>query len=269
MIEKHQQEFNAKVRAHNDDIEIQKNQIQQLQGTIKQIKEKNRETMTQINNDAGKEIEQIKSKNMENLSQVRDMGLRSSAELQLTKTKIDKVNKEIERITDQIRNKEANNQAGKEKIDGLREDLKRHSQEIVHKDGIIATNEKKILYLKKKTQELEKFKYVLDYKIKELRRDIAPREQEIFLLRIKTNEMDKELRKYNTINSQLGFMVDDLRSRQETMQEVIMQNRDLIRNNRMYINNFKNAVHCVVQYIDEYDSLKVAVNENLVKYIQD
>jgi hypothetical protein len=30
--------------------------------------------------------------------------------------------------------------------------------------------------LKKKTQELEKFKYVLDYKIKELKKDIAPRE---------------------------------------------------------------------------------------------
>jgi hypothetical protein len=31
--------------------------------------------------------------------------------------------------------------------------------------------------LKKKTQELEKFKFVLDYKIKELKRDIGPREE--------------------------------------------------------------------------------------------
>jgi hypothetical protein len=29
--------------------------------------------------------------------------------------------------------------------------------------------------LKKKAQELEKFKYVLDHKIKELKKDIAPR----------------------------------------------------------------------------------------------
>lgn len=108
---------------------------------------------------------------------------------------------------------------------------------------------------------------MLDYKIKELRRDIAPREQEIFNLRIKTKEMDKELKKYNTINASLGYMVDDLRTRQETMQEVIKQNRDIIRTNQMYINNFKNAVHLVVQYIDEYESLKIAVKENLVKYI--
>ena len=33
--------------------------------------------------------------------------------------------------------------------------------------------------MKKKNQELEKFKFVLDYKIKELKKQIEPREQEI------------------------------------------------------------------------------------------
>jgi hypothetical protein len=39
--------------------------------------------------------------------------------------------------------------------------------------------ELRIYELKKQTQELEKFKFVLDYKIKELKRDIGPREMEI------------------------------------------------------------------------------------------
>ena len=39
--------------------------------------------------------------------------------------------------------------------------------------------EKRIYDLKKKNQELEKFKFVLDYKIKELRRQMEPRENEI------------------------------------------------------------------------------------------
>ena len=38
---------------------------------------------------------------------------------------------------------------------------------------------KRINDLRKKTQELEKLKFVLDYKIKELKRDIGPRELEI------------------------------------------------------------------------------------------
>jgi hypothetical protein len=40
---------------------------------------------------------------------------------------------------------------------------------------MIGEREKRIYNLKKKTQELEKFKFVLDYKIKELRKDIAPK----------------------------------------------------------------------------------------------
>ena len=39
--------------------------------------------------------------------------------------------------------------------------------------------EKSIYELKKKNQELEKFKFVLDYKIKELKGQIEPRENDI------------------------------------------------------------------------------------------
>ena len=43
----------------------------------------------------------------------------------------------------------------------------------------ISVQEKRIYDLKKKNQELEKFKFVLDYKIKELKRQIEPKEKDI------------------------------------------------------------------------------------------
>ena len=43
------------------------------------------------------------------------------------------------------------------------------------REGAILDKEKRVSDLKKKNQELEKFKFVLDYKIKELKRDIGPR----------------------------------------------------------------------------------------------
>lgn len=42
-------------------------------------------------------------------------------------------------------------------------------------------------------QQLEKFKFVLDYKIKELKRQIEPRENEISNMRNQIEEMDLEL----------------------------------------------------------------------------
>ena len=44
---------------------------------------------------------------------------------------------------------------------------------------IFLFQEKRIYDLKKKNQELEKFKFVLDYKIKELKKQIEPRESDI------------------------------------------------------------------------------------------
>jgi len=43
----------------------------------------------------------------------------------------------------------------------------------------VGEKDKRIYELKKKNTELEKFKFVLDYKIKELKRQIEPRENEI------------------------------------------------------------------------------------------
>ena len=85
--------------------------------------------------------------------------------------------------------------------------------EIDQKDTVIHLREKNILTLKKKTQELEKFKFVLDEKIRDLRKDIAPKELEIASLRNRTRSMDKKLKKYNSVNASLGFMVEDLRVR--------------------------------------------------------
>ncbi len=98
-------------------------------------------------------------------------------------------------------------------ITKLTKEKKEKQLEIDEKDSIINLREKNILHLKKKTQELEKFKFVLDEKIQDLRRDITPKEKEIKDLRNRTKSMDKRLKKYNEVNASLGFMVEDLRVR--------------------------------------------------------
>ena len=81
--------------------------------------------------------------------------------------------------------------------------------------------------------------------------------------------MDKTLRNFNRVNASLGFMVEDLRVRQGLIQKGIETNRDIIRNNNTIINNFKNAVYQVVQYTDDHQQLKIAVNQSLFNFIKD
>ena len=81
--------------------------------------------------------------------------------------------------------------------------------------------------------------------------------------------MDKKLKEYNTINANLGYIVDDLRDRQEFMGKLIKDNRDKIRHNDHTINSFKNAVYWCVQEIDDFDELKKIVHKNLLVYVKD
>ena len=65
--------------------------------------------------------------------------------------------------------------------------------------------------MKKKNQELEKFKFVLDYKIKELKKQIEPREVEIMEMKEQIKDMDQELERYHKNNSSLELTISDLK----------------------------------------------------------
>lgn len=55
---------------------------------------------------------------------------------------------------------------------GLEKDIGGLKREIRERDETIGDKERRIYELKKKNQELEKFKFVLDYKIKELKKQV-------------------------------------------------------------------------------------------------
>ena len=86
----------------------------------------------------------------------------------------------------------------------------------------------------------------MDYKIKELKKDIAPKEKEISNLKEQTYKMDQDLRSFNKVNSNLGFLVDDLRTKQAQMQKLITNGRESLRQNNNYIQDYKTRVYDVL-----------------------
>ena len=64
-------------------------------------------------------------------------------------------------------------------------------------------------------------------------------------LQLETLDRDKELRHFNSMNANLGFLVEDLRFKQENMQTAIRLANTNIRKNENYIRTFKNAVYLV------------------------
>jgi chromosome segregation ATPase len=110
---------------------------------------------------------------------------------------------------------------------------------------------------------------VLDDRIKELKKEITPKEVETRKLKEETKAKDIELQQFNSLNANLGFLVEDLRFKQENMQRAIREANSQIRKNESYIRSFKNAVYWVAQNIDDYEKLKVSVISELKYFVED
>ena len=154
-------------------------------------------TIEQIEEDRDNELTEIQKKNEDNKSQVHDMALKSKAELQLIKNKMKDIEddkKTLERqLLDQGFAVMKQEKIHKDHLD----DIKTLLKQIQEKDTQIGERETKIYQLKRKTQELEKFKFVLDDRIKELKKEITPKEVETGKLRLETNAKDRELKMFN------------------------------------------------------------------------
>lgn len=67
-------------------------------------------------------------------------------------------------------------------------------------------------------QELEKFKFVLDYKIKELKKQIEPREKEVEEMKKKVRDMDTELQRYHRTNAALNLSISEQKLKLDALQ---------------------------------------------------
>lgn len=87
---------------------------------------------------------------------------------------------------------------------GLEQDIQDMKKEIGERDAIIQDKENNIALLKRKNQELDKYKFVLNYKIKELKNQIEPKEREIREKKEQITEMEIELEGLQKANAGLG-----------------------------------------------------------------
>ena len=88
--------------------------------------------------------------------------------------------------------------------------IKSQDNEIEERQTTIREKDARIDELKQKTQELEKFKFVLDYKIKELKKDIKPNAESILTLKEQTTKMQQEVQHFKRVRQNLQLIVDDL-----------------------------------------------------------
>merc|ERR1719238_1214668 len=160
------------------------------------------------------------------------------------------------------------NKKKQEKIDALLKDRDSNVKEIKERDKTIGDKEQRIHDLRKQNQELEKFKFVLDYKIKELKAQIDPKNDDIVSMLTQIQAMEGELDDYMRRNKQLALDISQLQMKQRALQEEIKSQKKRLRDDLALIKRFKLDLSECMECIQEPKQLKEAVANLYRKYVQ-
>ncbi|KAJ3066607.1 Cilia- and flagella-associated protein 57 [Podochytrium sp. JEL0797] len=241
--------FKKKIQERQDDIVQLKNQFGEHQkefvAHLAEIEEEQDGEVLQI----GFSFETKLKTERESLSAIK-------GENQSMRARYEKLTKEIEE------NKNALNKMFLEEkrlhgiIKGLEKDIVGVRREMQERDDTIQDKEKRIYDLKKKNQELEKFKFVLDYKIAELKKQVEPREKDIVLLSRQIKEMDEELHEYQKKHDVLDTKIQDLLLKLKATQTEALDEGDRVHDMKANIHRIQNDMRALWKLVDIPNDLK-------------
>eukprot|EP00357_Protocruzia_adherens_P031581 CAMPEP_0115039386 /NCGR_PEP_ID=MMETSP0216-20121206/43998_1 /TAXON_ID=223996 /ORGANISM="Protocruzia adherens, Strain Boccale" /LENGTH=1374 /DNA_ID=CAMNT_0002420017 /DNA_START=19 /DNA_END=4143 /DNA_ORIENTATION=- len=230
--------------------------------------EKHKSKREKIEDQYEKEIDMIKEKNAEEIQKNKQAGEEHKSKKTMMTKSFDQLGTVVKKKEIRIKDLKKHIGQKQEEIDTARKDIVSQLKEIQERDKTIADKDKRIQELKKKTQELEKFKFVLDYKIKELKKDINPREEEIAKMKEQTSNMDAELRHFTRVNNSLKLIVDDYKMKQDGMQVEINKLKQKMREDGNVIKKQRDDIYEAAQYLEDFKSLKSGILKLYHKYVQ-
>ena len=222
------------------------------------------ETGAQLEDDVDTEVENMRRMYKDKLTICRETTLKYKGENGIMKKKGVAMQRDLEDQKEEMRALQEKEQDLHSQIKMLEKEVSAHKKEIKTRDVAINDREKRIFELKKKNQELDKFKFVLDFKIRELKQQVDPRQQEISLMRDHIKQMDEELSKYHQSNCSLDEMIGTLRERIEKFHLEIKTTRQQCNQQENYIESFRSQVQRLVPEILNPKELR----EQVIKLVE-
>jgi uncharacterized coiled-coil protein SlyX len=127
---------------------------------------------------------------------------------------------------------------------------------LAERETTIRDKDSKIRDLYKKTQELEKFKFVLDYKIKELKREIGPRETLIQELNEQTTKMRQEEKFFSRMKDNLNLIRKDLSLKSTGLSIEGKKLASILKKQEEEKTEFREAIFNCLKNLGDYKKLK-------------
>ena len=128
---------------------------------------------------------------------------------------------------------------------------------MAERDEHIQDKERKVYDLKKRNQELEKFKFVLDFRIKELKEQVEPKENEIEDMSGQIQDINLELEKLCKQKQHLEETIENLKSALSSKKQSYMKEHIKAHNLSRQIKYFRTDLQDAISYFQDPILLKV------------
>lgn len=225
--------------------------------------------MTQIEDDADREIVNIRTDYENLLYEERQSNLKLKGEAGVMRNKFMASQKDVDDLKRQVHRVQAEYAQFKKNIQDLEKHIVDLKKEISERDATIQDKEQQIYNINRTNQELEKFKFVLNYKIQELKDQIEPREREIAQLKENIRDIEEELLSLNRVKSNLELQLHEVKEKLHAARHEIDCERRMTKVCQQLWRRIRVDILDVAGLIQEPSMLKTAVKDLYHKYSAD
>ncbi|KAG4096896.1 WD40 repeat-like protein [Neocallimastix lanati (nom. inval.)] len=246
-----------KLSLMNDKILNEKeDDINNLKDKLYKQNKENEEIIRQTKEDSETEIENLKSKYDDIIKNQKETAAYMKGENGIMKKKFTSFYAEIETHKAELERIQAECRRLKDIISKMEANIASVNREILVREEMVHDKEKNIFDLKKENQELEKYKYVLDYKIKELKTQIEPREQEIEEISDKIIVLDEDLQTFKKKNQNFENSIEVIKDKINQLVHMIEKEKVTIRSYFSVVTKFRVSLNDLIDVILEPKLLK-------------
>jgi WD40 repeat protein len=247
--------------ATNDEITAEQRRTDELDVERGRLEEDIARQMREIEGQTDTELDSLKLRYAEKLAKQQKESTQLMFQMTVSRSTRDTLQATKTAQRAKIESLAQAEQVLQETIASLRKDLEGNKKEIEERDETLEEKDARIYDLRKKNQELEKFKFVLNYKIQELQRQIAPRQREIKDMREQTKEMELELLQYHKSNAALDLVIGELKLKKAGLQAD--SDRIAVQHEMMEerVAEMHRAIHAAGVTVDDPKALKAAATK--------
>ena len=236
-------EYEAKTKEQQDGFN-------RLRDELANTKAQFEEFVSQQDEDHEDEMLKMRQQNARALEEEQETVVTLKSQSAIMRRRFETHRNEMEQLKGSLKQREDELKLAGERAEEQGRQIQMLKSDIRDREHTIDNKEKRISELRMKAKELEKIKFVLDYKYKELKQEIEPKETQILHMKEQIKEMDEELERDVRTNHALGQALNDKTQKIDNLNNEIKRQRAHVQEKERVIQLFVTDLEKLVTEVD-------------------